>query len=320
MAARNHHYIPQCYLKGFVKNRDKAQLYAIDCENPEPFTPSTAGVGSRRDFHRIDIEGLAPDALENAFSGFEGELDQALRRINAARSLDDFNDKSFLLNLIGIIHVKNPQIRSVFHDFEENIARRVMDLTTSSREIYESQVRQAKENGYINPDADIDYETAKSFFEEKAFKIEVPTERHLQREMDLLDTALPCLFNRSWHLLKAPKEETGFVTSDHPVVLQWQDPKLRSGPYPPGLGLKNTEVLFSVSNTLAVVGTFEEDEMEIDASSELIAKFNGAIISCSKRQVYARDDGFMYAFDDMVTPRKGDTLIEYVSSALEKAD
>jgi Protein of unknown function (DUF4238) len=319
MVARKHHYVSQCYLKGFVKNRDKAQLFVVDSEKPKPFFTSTQNVAAKRDFHTIDVEGLPSDALENAFSSFEGELDQSLRRISEKRSLDDAHDKSFLLNLIGMIHIKNPKTRKIFHNFEENIARRIMDIVTSSPEIFKSQIRQAKQKGYIAPEDDVNYETARKFVEEGAFKLSVPTEKHLQREMDLLDTVLPYLFNRNWILLKAPEGQTGFVTTDHPVILRWKDSQLRGNLYPPGLGLKNTEILFPVSNTLAVIGRFEEDEQEIEASSDLIARFNGAIISQSKRQVYARDDSFMYTFDDMENPKKGDTLIEYVVRSLEKA-
>lgn len=318
MTARNHHYISKCYLKGFVQNPEKPQLYVVDTRKSTPFKTSTENVGSRRDFHRIEIEGLAPDALENALAGFEGELGPALRRIEEARSLDDFDDKVLLLNLIGMIHVKNPQIRNVFHNFEENIARRIMDIVTSSKEMFESQIRKAQESGFVSADANVDYETAKKFVEEDAFKIEVPNERHLQREIDLLDTVLPYLLNRKWHLLRAPKGQTGFVTSDHPVVLQWQDPKLRNGPYPPGLGLLNTELLFPICNTLAVLGTFEEDEIQIDVTPEFIAKFNGVIISRSKHQVYARDDNFLYVFDENEKPQTGNTLIKYILKSMEQ--
>jgi calcineurin-like phosphoesterase family protein len=78
------------------------------------------------------------------------------------------------------------------------------------------------------------------------------------------------------------------------------------------LGLKNTELLFPVCNTLAVLGTFEEDEMEIDVNPEFIAKFNGTIISRSKNQVYARDDDFLYMLGDSPEPQNGKTLIQYI--------
>jgi hypothetical protein len=116
-------------------------------------------------------------------------------------------------------------------------------------------------------------------------------------------------------LLKAPEDKTGFVTSDHPVVLQWQDTELRNRLYPPGLGLKNTEILFPICNTLAVLGTFEGDEeIQIDASSELIAKFNGGIISRSKYQIYAKNSDFLYKFNDKDGIRTGETLSDHIIS------
>ena len=119
-------------------------------------------------------------------------------------------------------------------------------------------------------------------------------------------------------MLKAPRDKIGFVTSDHPVVLQWKDPELRNRLYPPGLGLKNTEILFPICNTLAVLGTFEGDEeMQIDASPQLVAKFNGGIISRSKYQIYARDDDFLYMFNDLDGLQFGKNLINYVSSQVK---
>jgi hypothetical protein len=191
MTARNHHYISRCYLKGFVQNVDKPQLYVIDARKPKGFKTSTENVGSRRDFHRIEIEGLAPDALENALAGFEGELGPALRRIEEARSLDDFNDKVLLLNLICMMHIKNPQMRKIHHGFQETITRRIMEIVTSSKFIFESQIRKAQENGFISKDANVDYDTMKKFIDEDAFEIETPNERHLQRELDLFDKILP---------------------------------------------------------------------------------------------------------------------------------
>lgn len=311
MTARNHHYISKCYLKGFVKDPDKPQLYVIDTRKSEPYKTSTDNIGSRRDFHRIEINGLAPDALESALAGFEGELGPALRRIESARSLDDFNDRILLLNLICMIHIKNPQMRKIHHDFEEDIMRKIMNIVISSKEIFENQMQKARKNGFISSDDNVDYEIMKKFVEEDAFKIEIPNERHLRRELDLFDEVLPYFFKRKWHLLRAPEDKTGFVTSDNPVVLQWQNPQLRSGPYPPGLALHGTELIFPICNTLAMVGTFEEEEMQVDVTPEFLAKINGTIISRSKNQIYARDDDFLCMFNDQSGLQSGKDLIKY---------
>jgi hypothetical protein len=45
----------------------------------------------------VDLDGLPPDAFENNLADFEGELDMALRRIVAARSItENEDDRAYL--------------------------------------------------------------------------------------------------------------------------------------------------------------------------------------------------------------------------------
>jgi hypothetical protein len=89
MTARQHHHVSQCYLKGFVRERDKPRLYVVDAKEHRAFMANTKNVAVERDFHAVDVDGLPPDAFESNLAGFEAELDKALRRIVAARSITD---------------------------------------------------------------------------------------------------------------------------------------------------------------------------------------------------------------------------------------
>jgi len=80
MTARLHHHVSQCYLKGFVVDRNKPKLFVVDIKELRSFTTNPVNVAVERDFHRIDVDGHPPDALENNLSRFESELDQALLR------------------------------------------------------------------------------------------------------------------------------------------------------------------------------------------------------------------------------------------------
>jgi hypothetical protein len=103
MTARRHHFVSQCYLNGFVDDRDKPKLFVVDLKTRRTFETAPANVAAERDFHRIDVEGHSPDALENTFSEFETRLDQALRRTVAARSIADPNDRALVFELIAIL-------------------------------------------------------------------------------------------------------------------------------------------------------------------------------------------------------------------------
>lgn len=97
-------------------------------------------------------------------------------------------------------------------------------------------------------------------------------------ELERYKEVLKYLAHRKWTLLRAPVGKTGFITSDHPVCVVWTDPVRRKEFKGPGHGRRNTQVLFSISNELAVVGAFEGKEQKIDASEETVAK-NNAIIA-----------------------------------------
>jgi hypothetical protein len=133
------------------------------------------------------------------------------------------------------------------------------------------------------------------FVENEQYRLETPPSTHLHMEMGIFEKILPLIFGRKWMLLKAPASGTGFITSDHPVCLSWSDPKERSGfSPPPGLGLMGTQLLFPISNELAMIGAFEIDEDEIDADESLVARVNGSVIVHAERQIYARNDDFLY--------------------------
>ncbi|WP_146030267.1 DUF4238 domain-containing protein [Methylocella silvestris] len=310
MTARQHHYVPQCYLKGFVSNREKPRLFAVDFKERRIFSPNPKNVAAERDFHTIDVEGRPPDALENAFSGFETELDQALKRIISARSIKNENDRALIFNLIGLMATKNPRLRENFRAAHERTAKMMMDLAAATPEGWAYQVRRAKEDGFLPADADADYEKMREFLNRDDFRIETETSMHLQMELQTFDKILPLIFSRRWMLFRTPPNAPGFITSDHPMCIMWSDPA-RRGIYPTGLGLRNTQLLFPISNELAIIGSFEiDDGDEVDADESLIAQINGNIILHSMTQVYGRDGNFPYMMNHHTKVMRGAGLLE----------
>jgi hypothetical protein len=294
VTARQHHYVPQCYLKGFVRRREKPKLFCVDAKERRTFNTAPVNVAVERDFHRVDIEGLSLDAFENALSGFEGELSQALARIIATRSIQNESDRAYLFNFIGLMATKNPRLREIMRASREQTTKTIMSMATATPERWAAHVRRAKDAGYIENDANDDYEQMRNFIENDEYKIDVSPAAHLATELKIFDRILPLVFHRKWMLFRAPPNVTGFVTSDHPMCLMWSDPKLHGGFYPPGLGLKGTQLLFPISNELAAIGAFEMHEQEVDADELIMAQINGSIILHATRQIYARDNTFLY--------------------------
>jgi hypothetical protein len=149
----------------------------------------------------------------------ESEIGPAVVRIVEAKSLANADDRAFLLNLIALLHIRNPRFLAIHRSLQESVAKRVLDLALSSRAMWESQVKQAQAAGCIAKDVDIDYDTIKQSYKPEDYKVEVANEAHIATELQAFEHALPPLFERKWVLVKAPEDSPGFVTCDHPVSL-----------------------------------------------------------------------------------------------------
>lgn len=294
MTARHHHFLPQCYLKGFVRHREKPKLFVVDGLTGKAFTTHTRNVAQERDFHTVDVQGLAPDAVEEAFARDEGDIAPALERVAKTGSLAANDDRSRVLGLATLIAIKNPRRREAMRHFTERVNKQALNLALATPERWASQVRQMKEAGIMSPDEPDDYEGMRAFVEADQYRISMATEAHLALELGVLHDLMPLFVRRGWAILRAPAKSPGFITCDHPVGLDWSEGQGR-GFYSPGFGMGGTVVTFPVSKEVALMGTFEQQEdVEAELTETQVALYNANVIAGADRQIYGRDSDFQY--------------------------
>lgn len=295
MTARHHHYLSQCYLKGFTKgDSKKSKLTVIDFREKKLFETTPRNVGGIRDFNRIDIEAIDQNALEKSLSEFEGKAASALHDLEESLRFDG-ETRSLILNLIALLAVRSPEMREHWRKFQAEIAERIMDLSLATKERWEGQMRQMKENGKdINED--LTYEDIKRFHESKEYDITIAREHHIHMEFVGINAILPYLDGRNWLLIKATDESGPFITTDNPVNLTWKEPDKIPPFYrnSPGYGMKSTQVYFPVSRNLALIGEFDGHEGIIDGNRELISVLNSKMLMFTYKQVYSPKIGFYF--------------------------
>jgi len=159
--ARHHHYLPQCYLAGFTESGEKTDLlYVFEVESDRSFRTSPRNVGAERDFNRVEIDGTEPDAIEKALALFEGQAANVLKRTTDTNVIHSTDDFVMLLNLVGLLSVRNPQIRNAFNQAREALLRRVGEALVSNQSIWDHHVEKALDAGEQLP-ASVKYEDVK---------------------------------------------------------------------------------------------------------------------------------------------------------------
>jgi hypothetical protein len=299
MNSRHHHYIPQCYLRGFVDEvGSKGRLIVASLKDRRRFETKPRNVAGIRYFNRIDAEGVKSDVLETILSDFEGKVATALRHIDETGVFEG-NDRLTILNLVALLAVRHPTMRENWRRFEEECARRILDLTLATKECYDSSVQQVKNDGIEVPE-DVSYEDLKVAHESGDYTLEVPRERHLDLEFRSMDTVLSLLVERKWSLFRSREPESPFITTDRPVVLTWRHPEKLPAPmrHSPGFQMLDTEVLFPLSKRAVIAGTFDQPEVAVDVSLPLVAMANTKMIMHAVDQLYSSTSRFPYFGQD----------------------
>ncbi|MBY0242340.1 MAG: DUF4238 domain-containing protein [Burkholderiaceae bacterium] len=317
--SRNHHWIPQFYLKGFAKSPGKnAQVYVVDAVAGRSFMTAPKNVAVERDFNRVDVDGIAPDHIESGYAQFEGVAAAALRRLCERREFGSVEDHNLILNLIALLAMRNPRAREHWRRTRETLLKRTVDVAMATPTRFEKSMANAVRDGFVPPDHGLSFAEIRDFIEQDRYTIEVSTTQHVEDELRRIDVILPLLGQRHWILLRAAPGSGGFVTTDHPVILDWTEDRARGGFYPPGYGLRNTEVIFPVSQGLVMHGTFDGRHGGLDIDADLVARINTDIIRNAQRQVYARDERFRYMLASRQV-RMGGDLLRDVSAVREYA-
>ena len=290
MAARKHHWVPQFYLRNFIDpNHADEKLVVFDLIARKTFRCSPENVAAKRDFNRIDVDGVPIDALENALSKFESEVDLAVKACAYEKRFVSREARDLIMNLISLLLVRNPRMRESVRTFHEEVTKGILDVVLSDKQIFERQLTSAKAAGEIASHVTATFEQVKEYHELNPIKLEVLTDSHIEREFETHDRILQFVGLRGWVFMEPKDSTTIFITSDHPVSLYSKDnDQIWFG----GGGRKDLEIVFPLTREITLIGKFEEPDLVKVCSREEAGEINAITLRAAERQIYASSTDF----------------------------
>ena len=319
--ARNHHYVPQFYLRGFSDpNLQNEQLHVIDKGNRRHFVTTPPNIAAQRDFNRINIQGYSMDAIERHLAQIESRVSRVLRSITENATLPEENtDMDYLIVFVAILAVNNPQIRDRLMDRDRETSRQMMRSLVASREAYESRLSD------LGIEDQIEYEAARAFVESERYTISIddPFGYYLACVfLGLHGAVLPFFNPMQWRLLIAEESASGFICSDRPVFLfrivdlmPYQQPRytvtlagliIPNETVPP----VHYELTMPLNPRMALYGTTPENSFPIEYGDQMtVAHINKRIIDAAARQIYCSNLDFKF-FDNEVMKSGWDLVDE----------
>ena len=300
--SRNHHYISQFYLKGFLDpSRSKEQLCVINKIERRHFVTHPRNVGSKRDFNRVDILGEPIDAVEKLLADIEAEVTRVLKHVEDKTALPGDTDMDTLLYFVALLYGHNPQFRDNLSSSETMVIKQMLKAILSNPERYESYSQQEREAGKEVSE----YEEVKRFVEEENFDIRYGHGHHLRYELQATDEILSLLRHRQWSLFIAEEGASDFVCSDRPVALITikDSPQNPDHPYNiggPGLAQSDTEMTIPLNRRMALFGSFEIPSYISTVDEKVIADVNDRTIRSATKQIYCSNLGFKWLDNEAI--------------------
>ncbi|MBN9033813.1 MAG: DUF4238 domain-containing protein [Rhizobiales bacterium] len=305
--ARKHHYVPQLYLRQFTTgSRKQARTYVTDIVQRKTFATGSGNIAAERDFNRIEVDGLDPNSLENAYASFEAKAATALNRLIHLVDMPDGEDRLVIFNLMAMLAVRNPRFRMNISSFLDDVYRKVGKLVMGSEERWISVRQRMSDAGYTVPD-NISYAQLKEFITSDEYDVVVPTTTLARFELPQYHLAIQTMMKRNWQIFISDENSGGFVTCDHPVNLIATDERLLGRPL--GFGLPGTAVLFPLSPKIMIAGEFGGQSLRRKVDRAEVAVLNSHMIDGAVAQIYAADDRFPYMAPDQ-TIKAGSSLLD----------
>ena len=309
--ARNHHYVPQFYLRGFLDpDLKKEQLNVIDKVGRRRFPANPRKIAVKCDFNRVNILGQPIDQVEKIFAEMDGEVARVLKYVIENETLPTDADMKILIYFVALLYMHNPQIRSHLEDTETMVRKRFARVLLSRPELYEAYRQQQRTVGKELPK----YEEMQQFVESENYDIRYGHGHHLRYELESIDNVvLPLLSQREWSLFIAEESASDFVCSDRPVALVsiGDPPKDPDHPYNfggPGLAQSDTELTMPLNRRMVLFAVFGGSSYTGTVDEMTIACINKRTIDAAARQIYCSNLDFKFLDNGVI--KSGRDLVD----------
>lgn len=238
--AKNHHYVPQGYLKGFANDKGQIRVVPLDKARTR-YTPHVRNVASRSHFYRIDHE--ESDAIEKFLSEVEAAAIPIIRRIAEGEWRISEEERWTLSYFLSAQVVRGPDTRESSDYLLSSMVR--LGLEFSGREKAGQFLRD--NFGVELSEAEVQGIWDKANSEEEIF-LRSSRNYHLDLMFDMAEKLSSYMVLRPWVFIRF--ERRALLTSDAPVSLI---PSLQAKELE-GVGFSNAwAIVFPVSRRVAIL-------------------------------------------------------------------
>lgn len=311
---RKHHYVPRCYLAGFAADSDAPRLFVLDKDSGRAHSAHVNDAACERDFYMVEVEQEGdPFAVEKLFSTVESAGAEALRFIAEHRTVPRDALYARLIAFLAVMTVRVPAVIDAIQQPFAQVMKSILWQITDSRETYEGMMEKLRSEG--KDVSGVTFESMCEFVRSEDCVVSMGQNFRIGTLLEMLKHAEPLLAARKWTVVEAADGAPDFICSDRPVTLCWNKAELMHPLFGPGLGIRDTTVMFPVNRRLALLGLFEMSAPLRVLDARGVGLINMYTAFYAKRFVYSGAEDFTVNLGEGRPLAGRDGFIEAVRAA-----
>lgn len=269
---KNHHYIPQIYLRRFTDPKRYRDLWQFSLDDGTVLLSTPKKSGCRDYYHSLQTnDGRDDESIERSFHLNENRLPLLFKSVHKRQNPGE--DGWWTLFWMVALHmVRVPKFQDAFGKAASQVYQHVYSIYSHSPEFY----RLCERTG-MSPEAARD------------MRITAAPDTMLCISLDSYKNLITHLNRMSWSFLYSPPG-THFFTSDAPVVL-WVPPDRRKyGSI--GLLTPECELFFPLGRSVCAVANHQPRSLEPyrDVTEDELAQINQRILFEGYKYIYGPTD------------------------------
>lgn len=289
MSARKHHYVPRFLLSGFTEaGTADGDLFVTDLRNGKSWQSTPNGAAHQRDFYRVDVPGVEPDAFEAELSQIEGRAAEVIRETVSSRVPPTGEALADLIRFTAIMSSRTPPIIDHWAKQWEGLYRTALEMRILHPKGFEGIKARARAAG--RPIDDMTPEQLLKALDDS--RVRLTSTGNVQQLLMLAKAVYPMLIARRWSLLVPVERGAGqYVCSDMPAVVH--DPTPRPPFIGPSFAAPESEFSMPLSRNVLLMGRFTGESAAYAVNAKTVAVLNGRTMMYAN-QLYSPAPDFVW--------------------------
>lgn len=218
------HFVPRAYLSAFTDpdtpSGQEPYLWVYERDGEAPYARSPRKVAVRTHYYSFPDElGDLNESIEELLSKIESQAIPVLRLLQNDVDIASLTaeQREALAVFIAFLAVRTPRFRDHIEKFMADIGKKVGPLSAQDPEYFERTMKRVAAAKGKSPPEDI--ERLRQYILSGDYDVKTNPAISLQSLLEVAPTIAEYVYRFNWRMLRAPSSSSGFLTSDHPLVL-----------------------------------------------------------------------------------------------------